>query len=130
MLMPLSGHAPVNGINMYYEVHGPKEGVPLVLLHGGGSTIQVTFSKVLPVFAGRRRVIALEEHYYDAEVAAACLRHLRTRFELQRHHLGEVTRATGLPVLVLPFLPDGVTGPEALRPLVAPLLADPVASAA
>ena len=66
----------------------------------------------------------------EPRVAAACLRHLRTRFELQRHHLGEVTRATGLPVLVLPFLPDGVTGPEALRPLVAPLLADPVASAA
>ena len=56
-----SGHAPVNGINMYYEVHGRKDGVPLVLLHGGGSTIEVTFSKVLPVFAGGRRVIALEE---------------------------------------------------------------------
>ena len=56
-----SGHAPVNGINMYYEVHGRKDGVPLVLLHGGGSTIEVTFSKVLPVFAATRRVIALEE---------------------------------------------------------------------
>ena len=39
-----SGHTPVNGINMYYEAHGRKEGVPLVLLHGGGSTIEVTFS--------------------------------------------------------------------------------------
>lgn len=56
-----SGHAPVNGINMYYEVHGRREGVPLVLLHGGGSTIEVTFSRVLPVFAGSRRVIAVEE---------------------------------------------------------------------
>jgi pimeloyl-ACP methyl ester carboxylesterase len=54
-------HAPVNGINMYYEVHGRNEGVPLVLLHGGGSTIDVTFGRVLPVFAGSRRVIALEE---------------------------------------------------------------------
>jgi len=54
-----SGHAPVNGINMYYEVHGRKDGIPLVLLHGGGSTIEVTFSKVLGVFAGSRRVIAL-----------------------------------------------------------------------
>jgi len=43
------------------EVHGRKDGVPLVLLHGGGSTIEVTFSKALPVFAGSRRVIALEE---------------------------------------------------------------------
>ncbi|HWI63319.1 MAG TPA: alpha/beta hydrolase [Symbiobacteriaceae bacterium] len=56
-----SGHAPVNGIDMYYEVHGRRDGVPLVLLHGGGSTIEVTFGRVLPVFAGTRRVIALEE---------------------------------------------------------------------
>lgn len=56
-----SGHAPVNGIEMYYEVHGRRDGVPLVLLHGGGSTIEVTFSKVLPVFASSRRVIAVEE---------------------------------------------------------------------
>ncbi len=86
-----SGHAAVNGISMYYEVHGRRDGVPLVLLHGGGSTIEVTFSRVLPVFAGRRRVIALEEQGHgrttdrDAPVAfessaddvAALLRHLR-----------------------------------------------------
>jgi pimeloyl-ACP methyl ester carboxylesterase len=70
-----SGHAPVNGINMYYEVHGRTGGVPLVLLHGGGSTIDVTFGKVLPVLAGSRRVIALEEQAHgrttdrDAPVA-------------------------------------------------------------
>lgn len=56
-----SRHAPVNGIHMYYEVHGRRDGVPLVLLHGGGSTIEVTFSRVLPVFASGRRVIAVEE---------------------------------------------------------------------
>jgi pimeloyl-ACP methyl ester carboxylesterase len=56
-----SGHAPVNGIAMYYEVHGRRDGVPLVLLHGGGSTIDVTFNRVLPVFAEARRVIAVEE---------------------------------------------------------------------
>lgn len=56
-----SGHAPVNGINMYYEVHGRSDGVPLVLLHGGGSTIDVTFSRVLPALARSRRVIAVEE---------------------------------------------------------------------
>lgn len=61
-LQPLeTGYAPVNGINMYYEVHGRKDGVPLVLLHGGGSTIEVTFSRILPVFANSRRVIAVEE---------------------------------------------------------------------
>ena len=59
-----SGHAPVNGISMYYEVHGPQHPaapVPLVLLHGGGSTIDVTFGKVLPLLARDRRVIAVEE---------------------------------------------------------------------
>jgi len=58
---PMTGHAPVDGIRMYYEVHGPTGGVPLVLLHGGGSTIDVTFAKVLPIFARSRPVIALEE---------------------------------------------------------------------
>lgn len=56
-----SGHAPVNGIRMYYEVHGQRGGVPLVLLHGGGSTIGSTFGRVLPCLARHRQVIALEE---------------------------------------------------------------------
>ena len=86
-----SGHAPVNGIQMYYEVHGRRDGVPLVLLHGGGSTIEVTFSKVLPVFAASRRVIAVEEQGHgrttdrdqpvafetSADDVAALLRHLK-----------------------------------------------------
>jgi pimeloyl-ACP methyl ester carboxylesterase len=85
-----SGHAPVNGIDMYYEVYGRRDGLPLVLLHGGGSTIEVTFSRVLPVFAVSRRVIAVEEQGHgrttdrDAPVTfessaddlAALLRHL------------------------------------------------------
>ena len=57
----VTGHAAVNGIEMYYELHGQSEGVPVVLLHGGGSTIEVTFSRILPFFAERRRVVALEE---------------------------------------------------------------------
>jgi pimeloyl-ACP methyl ester carboxylesterase len=46
---------------MYYEVHGRTDGIPLVLLHGGGSTVEVTFSRVLPIFARSRKVIAVEE---------------------------------------------------------------------
>lgn len=56
-----SGHAPVNGIRMYYEIHGRQDGIPLVLLHGGGSTIESTFGEILPFLAQDRRVIALEE---------------------------------------------------------------------
>ena len=55
------GHLPVNGLQMYYEVHGAGGGVPLVLLHGGGSTIDSTYGRVLPYFAQHRRVIAVEE---------------------------------------------------------------------
>ena len=56
-----NGHLAVNGISMYYEVHGAGDGTPLVLLHGGGSTIESTYGEVLPLFARHRRVIALEE---------------------------------------------------------------------
>jgi pimeloyl-ACP methyl ester carboxylesterase len=56
-----SGHAPVRGLRMYYEIHGAGGGPPLVLLHGGGSTLDATFGRILPVLARGRRVIALEE---------------------------------------------------------------------
>src|SRR5437868_12154800 len=54
----ISGYAPVNGIKMYYEIHG--EGASLVLIHGGGSTIQTSFSKLLPLLAKDFKVIAVE----------------------------------------------------------------------
>lgn len=44
-----SGYASVNGFKMYYEMHG--KGLPLVLIHGGGSTIQTSFGLVLDPFA-------------------------------------------------------------------------------
>src|SRR3954462_1682903 len=60
--MPIeTGRALVNGIRIYYEVHGDNHGIPLVLLHGGGSTIDSNFGRVLPLLARSRRVIALEE---------------------------------------------------------------------
>jgi len=53
-----SGYAKINGLNMYYEIHG--EGKPIVLVHGGGSTIQTTFGVLLPLLAGTNKVIAVE----------------------------------------------------------------------
>ena len=56
-----SGYAPVNGLRMYYEGHGnPGTGRPLVLLHGGLLTIDLSFGDVLPALAAGRRVIATE----------------------------------------------------------------------
>src|SRR3954471_17313598 len=51
----------VNGIHIYYEVHGRHAGPPLVLLQGGGSTIDSNFGRLIPFLARTRRVIALEE---------------------------------------------------------------------
>lgn len=56
-----SGYAPVNGIKMYYEIFGQENGVPLVLFHGGGSTIESTYGKIIPLLAKSRRIIAFEE---------------------------------------------------------------------
>ncbi|MFD2920927.1 alpha/beta fold hydrolase [Terrimonas rubra] len=53
-----SGYAEVNGLNMYYEVYG--QGKPIVLIHGGGSTIQSNFAKLIPLLAKNRQVIAME----------------------------------------------------------------------
>jgi len=53
-----SGYAEVNGLRMYYEIYG--EGKPIVLLHGGGSTIQTNFEKLIPLLAKNRKVIAVE----------------------------------------------------------------------
>jgi pimeloyl-ACP methyl ester carboxylesterase len=50
--------AAVNGLKMYYEVH--RSGSPLVLLHGGGSTIESTFGRILPELARAHQVIAVE----------------------------------------------------------------------
>jgi pimeloyl-ACP methyl ester carboxylesterase len=52
-----SGYAAVNGIKMYYEFYG--EGEPLVLIHGGLTTIGEMQGWVQPL-AKTRRVIAVE----------------------------------------------------------------------
>jgi pimeloyl-ACP methyl ester carboxylesterase len=54
-----TGYAEVNGLQMYYEVHG-SGGTPLLLLHGGLFDIDQQFGEVLPGLAARRRVIAAD----------------------------------------------------------------------
>jgi pimeloyl-ACP methyl ester carboxylesterase len=84
-------YAPVNGLNMYYEIHGTGTGPPLVLLHGAFSAIGTSFGKVLPGLAGGRRVIGVElqGHGHTADIdrpltieqladdVAALLQHLK-----------------------------------------------------
>src|SRR5512146_2062246 len=67
-----SNYASVNGLKMYYEIHGKERpGVaPLVLLHGGVSTIGTSFRKVLPLLEQSRQVIAIEQqaHGHTADI--------------------------------------------------------------
>lgn len=53
-----SGYAPVNGLKMYYEIHG--EGKPIVLLHGSYMTINLNYGQLIPELAKNRKVIAVE----------------------------------------------------------------------
>ncbi|MBT1704301.1 alpha/beta hydrolase [Fulvivirgaceae bacterium PWU20] len=61
-------YADVNGLKMYYEIHG--EGFPLVLIHGGGSNINTTFGRILPSLAKTNKVIAVEmqAHGHTADI--------------------------------------------------------------
>ena len=63
-----SSYVEVNGLNMYYEIHGT--GQPLVLLHGAFSAIGTSFGDVLPQLAETRRVIAFEmqAHGHTADI--------------------------------------------------------------
>jgi pimeloyl-ACP methyl ester carboxylesterase len=56
---PQSGYAPINGLEMYYEIHG-SGGTPLLLLHGGLFNIDLQFGELLPSLAATRRVIAAD----------------------------------------------------------------------
>ena len=53
-----TGYLPVNGLQMYYEIHGT--GQPLVLLHGAFSAIGTSFGQMLPGLAQGRQVVAVE----------------------------------------------------------------------
>jgi pimeloyl-ACP methyl ester carboxylesterase len=55
---PTTGYAPVNGLNMYYEVHGSGE--PVVLLHGAFMTITNNWDGWINELSKTRQVIAVE----------------------------------------------------------------------
>jgi pimeloyl-ACP methyl ester carboxylesterase len=78
----------VNGIRMYCETYGAERGVPLVLLHGGGSTIEVTWGRILPFLARDRRVIAVEEQAHGRTSD----RNAPLRFETSADDVAELLR--------------------------------------
>lgn len=54
---PRTGYAPVNGLQMYYEIHG--EGRPTLLLHGAYGTTGL-WGELLPGLAAGRQIIAAD----------------------------------------------------------------------
>src|ERR1017187_5310571 len=65
---PKGAYAPINDLDLYYEVHG--DGPPLVLLHGGLMTIDLSFGPLVPVLARHHRVIGVElqGHGYTGDI--------------------------------------------------------------
>jgi len=106
---PRTGYVPVNGLQMYYEIHG--SGHPLVMLHGGLETIEVSLGgSLLPVLAETHQVIAIEQqgHGHTADIdrpmsyeqmvedTATLLRHLEiTNADVFGYSMGGIT-ALGL----------------------------------
>lgn len=52
------GYKKVNGIRLYYEIYG--SGKPLVLIHGGGSSILYDFKEVIERLEGRFQLIGID----------------------------------------------------------------------
>jgi len=88
--LKITGYAEVNGLKMYYEIYGSGS-IPLVLIHGGGSTIETSFGNILPFLSGYGKLIAVELQAHgrtsdrntpesferDADDVIALLRHLK-----------------------------------------------------
>src|SRR5436189_6261276 len=64
----MQGYVDVNGLHMYYEIHG--KGQPLVLLHGAFSAIGTSFGRLIPELAKSRQVVAfeLQAHGHTADI--------------------------------------------------------------
>jgi pimeloyl-ACP methyl ester carboxylesterase len=116
---PQTGYAPVNNLNLYYEIHGT--GRPLVVLHGAYMTIG-TMGEIVPSLAESRQVIAteLQGHGHTADIdrplsyeqmaddVAALLRHL----EIEETDVFGFSMGGGVALQL------AIRHPEAVRKLV------------
>src|SRR5262252_7610427 len=83
------GYAMVNGINLYYEIHGSGE--PLMLLPGGFMTVEA-MGEIVPKLAATRRVIGVElqGHGHTADIERPL------SFELLADDIAALIRYLGL----------------------------------
>lgn len=141
---PTTGYAPVNGLKMYYEIHG--RGEPVVLLHGAFMTITTNWDGWIGELTKTRKVIAIEMQGHGrtadtrrefssdhlADDVAALLGHLGIpRADVIGYSMGggvamrvavrHPDRVRKVVVISSPFRRDGVIpeGQDALRNLTA-----------
>ncbi|MDX2056178.1 MAG: alpha/beta fold hydrolase [Gemmatimonadales bacterium] len=141
---PTTGYAPVNGLKMYYEIHG--RGEPVVLLHGAFMTITSNWDGWIGELTKTRKVIAIEMQGHGrtadtrrefssdhlADDVAALLGHLGIpRADVIGYSMGggvamrvavrHPDRVRKVVVISSPFRRDGVIpeGQDALRNLTA-----------
>jgi pimeloyl-ACP methyl ester carboxylesterase len=112
-------YAAVNGLKLYYEIHGTGE--PLILLHGGVGAIEM-FGPNLPALAEKRQVIAvdLQAHGRTADIDRPL------RYELMADDIAALIKHLGIPKAdVMGYslgggvaLRTAIQHPEAVRKLV------------
>ncbi len=113
--------AKVNGLDLYYEIHGSGE--PLVLLPGGFMTVEA-MGELVPQLAATRRVIGVElqGHGHTADIERPL------RYELMADDIAALIRHLGLEqVDIFGFSLGGGVGlqtairhPEVVRKLASP----------
>jgi len=83
------GYATVNGLNLYYEIHG--NGEPLVLLPGGFMTVEA-MGEIVKQLASTRQVIGVElqGHGHTADIER------QLRFELMADDIAALISHLGL----------------------------------
>jgi pimeloyl-ACP methyl ester carboxylesterase len=116
---PISGLAPVNGIQLAYRIYG--HGKPLVLLHGGYGTAEM-FGPNLAALAAGRQVIGVDLQSHGRTPAVG----RPMRFETMADDIAELIRYLGHDRAdVMGFslgggvaLRTGIQHPEAVRRLV------------
>src|SRR5437773_9947653 len=86
---PTGKYVSVNGINLYYEIHGT--GKPLIMLHGGFGTFEM-FTALSPALALDHQVIGVDLYGHGR----TALTDRRIRFEQMDYDLTGLIHHRGL----------------------------------
>lgn len=114
-------YANINGLQLYYEVHG--KGEPLLLLPGALSGIGTAFGKLIPPLATERQIIAVEfqgyghtadipEHPLSYEQLANDVIELLNVLNISKTDIFGYSTGAGVALLI------AIRRPEAVRKLI------------